>query len=138
MCRKSWDSLADTDSLHVRYCANCDKGVFKVRTRAELALASQMGRCVALTDDNKIVRWIGKSRVAPMEEALETVAIRTHSPLDASTQRRLRLAFPKVTDIADGLPPGMWITIGTFSPHVAADLDADIRAQFPDVEIQKR
>lgn len=138
VCRESWDKLADTDNADVRYCPNCDKGVFKVRTRAQLEMASQIGRCAALTNDNEIVGWIGESDFDWMAEESETVAIRTHLPLDASTESRLRIAFPKVTEIADRFPPGKWIVIGTFSPQVATNLDADIRAQFPDLEIQER
>ncbi|RSZ57801.1 hypothetical protein HF313_24650 [Massilia atriviolacea] len=138
VCRERWDDLAITDSTDVRYCPNCDNGVFKVRTRAQFELASQLGRCAALTNDNDIVGWIGESDFDWMAEQSETVAIRTHLPLDASTESRLRIAFPKVIEIANGFPTGKWVVIGTFSPAVAANLDTDIRAQFPDLEVQER
>lgn len=39
VCRESWDKLADTDSADIRYYPNCDKDVFKVRTRAQLEMS---------------------------------------------------------------------------------------------------
>src|SRR6476469_6362780 len=88
VCRERWEKLATTGSADVRYCPNCDKGVFKVRTRAQLELASQVGRCAALTDDNEIVGWIGESDFDWMAEESETVAIRSHHPPDATTESR--------------------------------------------------
>lgn len=73
-----------------------------------------------------------------MAEESETVAIRIPHRLDSSTEGRLRMAFPKVTEISDSLPTGKWIVIGTFSLRVAANLETDIRAQFPDLEIRER
>ena len=138
VCQVSWDKLKATDGTDVRHCPHCDKGVFKVRTRAQLELASQVGRCVALTDNNQIVRWIGKSNFDRMEEELEVVAIRSHHPIDAAMESRLRLAFPKVTEIAGSFPLGQWIVIGAFTPQVAENLDADILTHFPNLEIRER
>ena len=135
VCRESWDKLAATENASLRYCPNCDKGVFKVRTRTELEFASQLGRCAALTDDNEIIRWIGKSTFDSMEEQSTTVSVRTLSPLHESIEKRLRIAFPKVARFANGAPICEWVVIGSFSPQFAGNLEAEIRAQFPELEI---
>ena len=139
VCRQTWNQLRRTDEPQVRYCDNCDKGVFSVRTRAQLELASSIGRCVALADDNDIVGWIGESDFDWMAEQSETVAVRPLHPLDEETACRLRMAFPRVFGAETRYhPPGIWIPIGTFSLRLADELEAEIRAQFPGMEIQQR
>jgi hypothetical protein len=99
-------------------------------------MASAIGRCVALTDDNEIVRWIGESDFDWMAEESETVAVRLHHPLDADMASQLRLAFPKLIDLEKQYQPGTWIVLGNFSPQIAAILETDIRTMFPSLELR--
>ncbi|NHZ43919.1 hypothetical protein [Massilia aquatica] len=138
MCRQTWNDLPVTDSAHIRYCGTCEKGVFPVRTRAQFEAASAVGRCVALTDDNEIVGWIGESGFDWMAEQSETVEFRIPHPLDAAAQSRLRLAFPKLENPKGGWQADTWIAIGTFSAQVAEVLTKDTLAQFPDFEVRMR
>jgi hypothetical protein len=101
-------------------------------------MASAVGRCVALTDDNEIVGWIGESDFDWMAEESETVAIRLHHPLDANMASQLRLAFPKLIDVEMVCQPGTWIVLGDFSPQVAEILEADIRTMYPSLELRDR
>ena len=138
MCRQTWETLQETGISRARYCDKCDKSVFPVRTRVELEMASAVGRCVALTDDNEIVGWIGESDFDWMAEESETVAIRSHHPLDSDLASQLRLAFPKSVTIEKQYQPGTWVIIGQFSPQIAATLEADIRTMFPSLEVRDR
>ena len=138
VCRQTWETLGKTETSGARYCKQCDKCVFPVRTRVELEMASAIGRCVALTDDNEIVGWIGESNVDWMAEESETVAIRSDYPLDADMLSQLHLAFPKLIGLAKPYLPGTWVVIGSFSPHIAAILEADIHAKFPNLELRER
>jgi hypothetical protein len=138
VCHQSWDDLRETESADVRYCDNCEKGVFSVRTRAQLEMASAVGRCVALTKENEIVGWIGQSDFDWMAEQSEVVAVRAQYPLNAAMWSRFHMAFPKVVGAEEESSPGTWITIGTFSPQVAANMEREIRVHFPELEIQER
>lgn len=138
VCRQTWESLRQVAPSHVRYCDRCNKGVFSVRTRVELEIASAIGRCVTLTDDNEIVGWIGESDFDWMAEESETVAVRSHHPLDTDMVSQLRLAFPKLIVLEKPYLPGTWLVIGSFSPRIAAILEADIRAMFPNLELRER
>jgi hypothetical protein len=113
-------------------------GVFQSAYTRAIELASHIGRYSALTDDNEIIGWTGESDFDWMAEQSETVAIRTGHPLDPSTESRHRMAFPKVIEIAAGVPSDKWIVICTFSQQVAASLETEIRVQFPDLEMQER
>lgn len=138
VCQQRWDSLPDTDGTHFRHCDTCDKGVFPVRTHAQFEAASAIGRCVALTDDNEIVGWVGQSDFDWMAEQSETVELRIRHQSDPALENRLRVAFPKLDILKEGCPPHAWIAIGTFSAQVAAVLMQDTLAHFPEVEMRIR
>lgn len=138
VCQQAWSALPEPDSAHFRHCGTCDKGVFPVRTRTQLDAALAVGRCVALTDDNEIVGWIGQSDFDWMAEQSETIELRIRHPLDAALENRLRMAFPKVESLHQGCPADTWIAIGTFSAQVAAVLTEDLLAHFPEVDVRIR
>lgn len=138
VCQQRWNALPESDRAHYRQCGTCDKGVFPVRTRAQFEAASAVGRCVALTDDNEIVGWIGQSDFDWLAEQSETVEFRMRQPLDATLEQRLRAAFPKLDNLNDGCPHDGWIAIGTFSAQVAAVLTQDTLTHFPEVDVRVR
>ena len=138
LCRQRWDGLEKTDHPATRYCAHCDKEVFAVRTHLQLASASAVGRCVALTDENDIVGWVGERDYDWMAEESDIVAVRPRGRLGRDTLARLRMAFPKVIWPEDAYVSDAWKMIGKFSPQVAADIEADLSLHFPCLEVRER
>lgn len=137
LCEKRWPELAPTNDPKVRFCEHCAKGVFALRTRAELSVAAAAGRCVALTNDSEIIGWVGEPEGTWdwMEEESETVKVRSEHPIPADMLNRFNLAFPRASDAALAWPPGTWIVLGTFTPYVARNLQIELREQFPALQI---
>ncbi len=136
-CERKWEELQNTGDPKVRYCGKCTRGVFAVRTRAELTVASAVGRCVALTDDNEIIGWTGEPEGCWdwMEEESETLRIRFDHHFSEELTDRLRLAFPRIDQAGLALKPGTWITLGNFTEYVAKNLQAELRDRFIGIEV---
>jgi hypothetical protein len=137
-CPKKWDELSSTDNLATRFCNNCQKTVFPIRTHDERELASALGRCVALTIDNTIVGWIGEPQGGMdwMEEETETIQIRANGAIGADLLDRIRLSFPLVFHPSLVWIPTNWITIGKFTPRVARLLTNELQTQFPEIRFR--
>lgn len=137
LCHRTWEELLATADAKVRYCDLCARNVFALRTRAQLSVANAVGRCVALTDDNEIVGWIGEPEGSWdwMEEESEMLRIRFGHDLTSAVIERLQVAFPRVSETGIAWLPGHWITLGTFTPYVARNIANEIREQFPGLEI---
>lgn len=73
-----------------------------------------------------------------MAEQSEVVAIRARNPLNDEAMGQLRLALPRVEWVQDRCLAEDWIEIGTFSAQIAAVLEEDIRAHFPEFDIRER
>ncbi len=137
LCQRKWEQLAPTANERVRYCGNCTKAVFALRTFAELSVASAVGRCVAFADDNDIIGVIGEPEGSWdwMEDASETVKVRFDPIFPAELTEHMRLAFPLVFTSGVETTPGTWIMLGKFTPFVASNLTKELREQFPGLEI---
>jgi hypothetical protein len=53
-CPMNWEKLIATDKEHIRYCSNCDRGVYLCLSDEELNRAMEKNRCVALRKPNLI------------------------------------------------------------------------------------
>ena len=60
VCGKSWGDLDHIDTEQARYCNDCQKAVFMVKTLPQLNLASALGRCIGIADDNNFIGVIGE------------------------------------------------------------------------------
>jgi hypothetical protein len=85
-----------------------------------------------------VVGWVGETDFDWVAEESETVAVRMIRSLDAATSTLLSMAFPNVFGGQSRAPCDTWITVGTFTPQVAAILETEIREQFPGLEIRER
>lgn len=59
VCHKQWDELEITALPNIRFCDDCLKQVFVVKTQAEFLAASALNRCVALSDKNGLISRVG-------------------------------------------------------------------------------
>jgi hypothetical protein len=46
-CPQQWESLRSLDHPDQRFCESCDRTVYFVRTRRELAVCQKLGQCIA-------------------------------------------------------------------------------------------
>ncbi len=136
-CHKKWTDLALTATPDVRFCTHCTKSVFALQTRAQLRVATAVGRCVSLMDDNEIVGWIGEPEGSRdwMEEESTSVRMRADGPLSADRQKHIQSLFPLVFGPGVVLQPQTWIHLGVFTALVAADLMAELKAHFPELTV---
>lgn len=135
-CRQVWSRLQKTTIAEARYCDSCDKNVFAVRTRAQLDLATAVGRCVALTDENDVIEWIGQSEIDWLDEETVRVSLRIEQALAEEAALRLRRAFPRLETMNGAFQPGAWLSLGTFLPRIAATIEAEIHTNFPGIAVQ--
>jgi hypothetical protein len=52
-CEMTWEKLISTEREDIRYCSECDRGVYRCGTDDELAEAIKYNRCVAVTLDDR-------------------------------------------------------------------------------------
>ena len=98
-CDKRWEELAPTANASARYCDDCQKAVFMVKTQDAFALAVALGRCVGIADDNDFIGVIGEPSFEWMEPGFfEGLSLRAIKPISASRLPGLRLLFPQVFD----------------------------------------
>jgi len=48
LCKKTWESLDETDNPDVRYCNGCKQSVYFCHDENQLISAIQLKRCVAI------------------------------------------------------------------------------------------
>ena len=55
-CPMTWQSLLTTERSELRYCPECDRGVYLCRTDNDLLMAVKKNRCVAIVtrDDSGV------------------------------------------------------------------------------------
>lgn len=95
VCGKKWDDLAATPEVSARFCDECGKNVFNVKTKAQLAAATVLRRCVAIADDNDFIGVIGESAFDWLEpEYLHDVLIGTAHSISAPRADLLRRFSP--------------------------------------------
>jgi hypothetical protein len=135
-CIRQWDGLAPTADPGVRFCDSCQRGVFALRTRAELRLANAVGRCVALMKENEIVGWIGDSAATLdwMEAESQVVRIRFGDVVSEGARQRFQTAFPRLSQAGIACDAGAWITLGAFTRTVALDLMKELEVLFPEAD----
>lgn len=102
VCGKAWDDLKPLNVEQARYCNDCQKAVFMAKTLPELHLASALGRCVGIADDNNFIGVIGEPEGGGfnwMEPGFfEGLTVRLSTPPSAGRLEQLRLLFPKLFD----------------------------------------
>jgi len=59
VCKKQWHELAVTSLPDIRYCDDCHKQIFVVKTEAEFLAASALQHCVAISDSNGFIERVG-------------------------------------------------------------------------------
>jgi len=136
ICAKKWEELGKTEDAEIRYCDSCAKGVFAVRHRDEFELASALGRCVALTQDNQVFGWIGEAEDgwSWMEPESELIRVRVKNP-HSMNWPKLALAFPRAFAQVASKPTTAWISLGEFHTQIAVKLQKHIQSRFPELEI---
>src|SRR6185436_16399472 len=103
VCGKTWDSLTPTQSQMARYCGDCKKAVFMVKTESQLMISSKLGRCVGIADDNNFIGVIGEPEDGYdwMEPAYYlNIVIRLNKQPNVARLEQLRLFFPTLFDCA--------------------------------------
>ena len=103
VCGKRWEGLTPIEAASARYCGECRKAVFQVKTKSQLLVSSALGRCVGIADDNDFIGVIGDPGSLGgfdwMEAGyFEGVAVRLAMQPDPARVDQLRLLFPKLFD----------------------------------------
>lgn len=72
-CPQQWDNLTPLDHPDQRFCESCDREVFFVRTRQQLAVYQKQGHCIAADvnhpDFGGVVKGITIGGIAPYPKA---------------------------------------------------------------------
>jgi hypothetical protein len=103
VCGKQWGQLEPTALANARYCGDCRKAVFMVKTRHQLHVASALGRCVGIADDNDFIGVIGDP-VALGEfdwmedDYFENAVVNLAMFPTPDRVAQLRMLFPKLFD----------------------------------------
>jgi len=50
-CPKTWDALATTENQWIRFCSECEKGVYLAEDQETLGMLASIGKCVAIKQD---------------------------------------------------------------------------------------
>jgi hypothetical protein len=134
-CEKKWEELAKTDDDLVRYCEHCDKNVFALRTREELSVASAVGRCVALANDNNILGWVGEPEGEWdwMEDETESIRVRFVGPVSAGVTKQFRSAFPRAFIDNVDWHPEQWASLGKYTPYAAKNIIDELNLRYPGI-----
>lgn len=141
VCGKEWEQLDATRIPRARYCGECRRAVFMVKKKHDLLLASAMGRCVGIADDNDFVGVIGDPGSIGgfdwMEDGFfEGVSIGLASPLSDERRAELRLLYPKLFDGGENeskLCSGSTVTIASLGKDVRSALRAELEALAPEL-----
>lgn len=59
VCNKKWDELEITALSKVRFCNDCQKEVFLVKTASEFLAESTLKHCVAISDRDGFINKVG-------------------------------------------------------------------------------
>lgn len=142
VCGKAWDDLKPINVEQARYCNDCQKAVFMVKTLPELNLASALGRCVGIADDNNFIGVIGEPEGGGfnwMEPGFfEGLTVRLSTPPTPGRLQQLRLLFPKLFDgnvVEQLLLAGSYATIAELGPRERELLEREISSDAPEIQI---
>lgn len=101
VCGKQWSALEETSRSDARYCDDCGRDVFMVKTASEAAVASALKRCVGIADDNDFVGLVGEPGPAGldwMEAVPRDVEVTLSQTLNDERLLQLRREFPAIFD----------------------------------------
>lgn len=139
VCGKKWTDLAATSEASARYCDDCGKNVFKVKTEAQLSVATALRRCVAIADDNDFIGAIGESTFEWLEPGyLHDVLVGTSSPVSAQRADLLRKFFPTILDCGPNerlLNSGGLVRIENIGPEAREILMHEIASLAPEFNV---
>jgi hypothetical protein len=126
VCGKKWDELQDTERATVKYCEDCSKKVFVVKTRKQFSLAVGLGRCVGIADDNNFIGVIGDTAGSmdwmESDSFLRGLA-RAKSTLTSEQDATLEWLMPKfVKSLQDRPLADDWYVIGDFEASAVDEL----------------
>lgn len=141
VCGKAWEGLAPIALSAARYCGDCRKAVFIVKTKPQLLVASALGRCVGIADDNDFVGVIGDPGSLGgfdwMEPGyFEGVSVTLKGSLSADRLAQLRLTFPKLFDHAKNeelLLNGQPVPIGELGATERQELVSELHMLAPEL-----
>lgn len=143
VCGKRWGDLAPIEAASARYCGDCRKAVFQVKTKSQLLTSSALGRCVGIADDNDFSGVIGDPGDLGGFDWMEAdyfqgIAVRLAIKPSSSRVDQLRLLFPKLFD--DGLNEqllcsGGVVRIGEFSAPEREQLLLELQTLGPELEV---
>ncbi|WP_338846309.1 hypothetical protein V8J88_21435 [Massilia sp. W12] len=139
VCGKKWDDLAATPEASARYCNDCGKNVFKIKTEAQLSVATALRRCVAIADDNDFISAIGESTFEWLEPGyLHDVLVGTAHPLSAPRADLLRRFFPMIFDAGPNertLNDGGLVKIENVGPAAREILLCELASLAPELNV---
>ena len=143
VCGKEWDNLALTEVAQARYCTDCRKAVFMVKTKPQLLVASALGRCVGIADDNDFIGVIGDPGSIDgfdwMEAGyFEEVTIKLSETPSSERLEQLRLLFPKLFDYAESekqLLSGYSVSIGELGTQEREVLLGELKSHGPELKV---
>jgi hypothetical protein len=142
VCDQNWDDLEPIAASSARYCCNCCKAVFQIRTPTELLVSSTLGRCVGIADDNDFVGVIGEPTGS---NQLDWMAAGFAKEVTLKLVRRpteprlviLRLLFPRLFDRGANeniLLSGGALNLGALGAPERTQLIGELRQLAPEVE----
>lgn len=143
VCGKQWGQLEPTAVTSARYCGDCRKAVFMVKTKHQLHVASALGRCVGIADDNDFIGVIGDPVALGDFEWMEegyfegvTVILAIEPAPDRIAL--LRMIFPKLFDGGKNevaLLSGASVSIGELGRRDREQLASELGAFAPELKM---
>lgn len=102
-CAKPWDSLEETGTPGVRYCADCRRNVFQVDTTQQVHAAGLLDRCVAIAEDSTYFKERDDAMaLSPVARQLVTVTLLVRDQDEAARFFTEALRFELLEDTSRG------------------------------------
>lgn len=138
VCGKRWTDLSAIPLSGARFCGDCKQAVFLVKTSAQLSLASAVGRCVGIADDNDFVGVIGDPGALGSFDWMEPgyydeVELRYEGRPGEAQLQTLRLLLPSaMNDAAEkSLSDGLSVSLGSLGFREREALRQELEACLP-------
>jgi hypothetical protein len=140
-CDKKWEQLLPTKTPSARYCDDCHKAVFMVKTEHEFRLASALKRCVGIADDNDFIGLIGDPAAPGGMDWMEydqsiPVSVALVGSISEARILELRLVYPRLfddTNCEGGLLSGNSVSIGEIGPKEFNLLQQELLSMAPEL-----